>query len=128
MNQEKSCRWNRICQILILLLWLLNPALFPAKNIPNSAKINRIFPDKGMEDRALSLTYLDSPMGEWGAKNLPKSTFLYIDAESVRKNMKIFNSTTANAIQMKHTTIMYLHESVNQKPLRARNLVFRLNF
>ena len=28
---------------------------------------------------------------------------------------------------MKLTTIMYLHESVNRKPLRARNSVFWLN-
>ena len=28
---------------------------------------------------------------------------------------------------MKLTTIIYLHESVNQKPLRAKNSVFRRN-
>ena len=52
----------------------------------------------------------------------------FVDAESVRKALKIFNLTTTNAILMKLTTIMYLHESVNRKALRARNPVFWLNF
>ena len=50
-----------------------------------------------------------------------------MDVESVRKTMKTFNLTTTNAILMKHTTIMYLHESVNLKPLIARNSVFWRN-
>ena len=50
------------------------------------------------------------------------------DAELVRKNLKIFNLTTTNTIMMKLTKIMYLHKSVNQKPLGARNSVFWLNF
>ena len=50
-----------------------------------------------------------------------------MNAESVRKTLKTFNFTTTNAILMKLTTITYLHESVNQKPLRARNSVFWLN-
>ena len=50
-----------------------------------------------------------------------------MNAESVRKNLKTFNLTTTNAILMKLTTIMYLHESVNRKPLRARNSVFWRN-
>ena len=37
---------------------------------------------------------------------------------------KMFNLTTTNAILMKLTTIMYLHESVNRKALRARNSFF----
>ena len=52
----------------------------------------------------------------------------FVDAESVSKTLKIFNSTTANAILMKLTTITYLHESVNRKTLSARNSVFWLNF
>ena len=44
-----------------------------------------------------------------------------MDAQLVWKTLKNFNLTTTNAILMKHTTIMYLHESVNWKPLRARN-------
>ena len=48
-------------------------------------------------------------------------------AESVGKILEIFNLTTTDAIPMNLTTIMYLHESVNRKPLRARNLFFWLN-
>ena len=51
-----------------------------------------------------------------------------LDAESVRKTLKIFNLTTAKALRMKLTTIMYLHESVNRKALRGRKSVFWLNF
>ena len=47
-----------------------------------------------------------------------------MDGESVRKTLKTFNLTNHNAILMKLTTIMYLHESVNRKPLRARNSAF----
>ena len=41
----------------------------------------------------------------------------FVDAESVRKILKIYNLRTANAILMKFSTIMYLHESVNRKAL-----------
>ena len=51
-----------------------------------------------------------------------------MDTESVSKTFKIYSVTITNAILMKLTTIMHLHESVNQKPLEARNLVFWLNF
>ena len=50
-----------------------------------------------------------------------------MNAESVRKTLEIFNLTTTNAILMKLTTIMYLHESVNRKALRIRNSFFWLN-
>ena len=36
-----------------------------------------------------------------------------MDAESVRKTLKIYNLTTANVTLMKPTTIIYLHVSVN---------------
>ena len=39
-------------------------ALFLAKNSPNSAKSNRIFPGKERGDRALILTYFNNPMAE----------------------------------------------------------------
>ena len=42
--------------------------------------------------------------------------------------LKIYNLTITNAILIKLTTIMYLHESVNEKPLRAINSVFYRNF
>ena len=41
-----------------------DPALFPDKNSPNIAKSNRIFPGKGRGDKALILTYLDSPAAD----------------------------------------------------------------
>ena len=50
----------------------------------------------------------------------------FVDAELVRKNLEIFNLTTTNAILIKLTTIMYLHESVNRKALRVRNSFFGL--
>ena len=50
-----------------------------------------------------------------------------MDVESVRKMLEIFNLTTTNAILVKLTTIMYLHESVNRKDFRVRNSFFRLN-
>ena len=43
------------------------------------------------------------------------------------EKLEIFNLTTTNAILMKLTTIIYLHESVNRKALRARNSFFWLN-
>ena len=39
-------------------------ALFPGKNIPNIAKLNRIFPGKRRWDKYFILTYLDSSMAE----------------------------------------------------------------
>ena len=50
----------------------------------------------------------------------------FVDAESVRKILEIFNLTTTNAILMKLTAIMYLYESVNRKALKARNSFFCL--
>ena len=47
------------------------------------------------------------------AQKPPKKGY-FVDAESVRKTLEIVNlTTTANAILMKLTRIMYLHESVN---------------
>ena len=58
----------------------------------------------------------------------PPTKSHFMAAESVRKTLKTFNLTTTNAILMKLSTIiMYLHESINRKPLRARNSVFWRN-
>ena len=43
---------------------ICDPTLFPGKNSPNIAKNNRVLPGKGRGDKALILTYLDSPMVE----------------------------------------------------------------
>ena len=59
------------------------------------------------------------------AQNPPQKGY-FVDADSVRKTLEIFDSTTTDAILMKLTTIMYLHESVNQKDLRARDSFFGL--
>ena len=65
---------------------------------------------------------LDQNRGSKGPETSQEGYFM--GAETVRKTLKTFNLTTTNAILMKLTTIMYLHESVNQKPLRAKNSVF----
>ena len=57
------------------------------------------------------------------AQKPPKKGY-FVDAELVLKMLEIFNLTTTNAILMKLTTIMYLHDSVNRKALRARNSFF----
>ena len=59
------------------------------------------------------------------AQKPPKKDY-FVDADSVRKTLEIFNSTTTNALLMKLTTSMYLHESVNRKALRARDSFFGL--
>ena len=46
------------------------------------------------------------------AQKAPKEGH-FMDAESVRKTLKIYNLTTANAIFMKLTTIMYLSDTFN---------------
>ena len=51
-----------------------------------------------------------------------------MDVESERKTMKTFNLTTTNAILMKLTTIMYLHESVNRKLLEPEIQLFVVMF
>ena len=51
----------------------------------------------------------------------------FMDAESVRKTLKNFSLSTTNVILMKLTRIIYLHKSVNRKPLRARNSIFWRN-
>ena len=56
----------------------------------------------------------------------PKKDY-FVDAKSVRKTLEIFNLTTKNSVQMKLTTIMYLHESVNRKAIRVKNSFFWLN-
>ena len=54
----------------------------------------------------------------------PSKKDYFLDAELLRKILEIFIVTTTNGILMKLTTIMYVHESVNRKALRARNSFF----
>ena len=46
------------------------------------------------------------------AQKRPKKEY-FVDAESVRKTLEIFNLATTDAMLMKLTTITYLHKSVN---------------
>ena len=67
------------------------------------------------------LAILDHIWGNNSLKTSQKGTFhgCWISP----KKLKSFNLTTTNAILMKLTRIMYLHENVTRKPLRARNSV-----
>ena len=67
----------------------------------------------------------DHVWGSKGPKTSEKSYFM--DAELVRKTLKTFNLTTTNPIIRKLITIMYLQNSVNRKPLKAKNSVFWCN-
>ena len=67
---------------------------------------------------------LDHITGGVKAKNLPERD---MDAESVRKTLKISILTATNAILMRLSTIMYLNQSVNLKARRVTNSVFRPN-
>ena len=62
-------------------------------------------------------------LGSKGPKTSQKEPFggCWIGTEN-------FNLATTNAILLKLTTIMYLHESVNRKALRARNSDLWVNF
>ena len=55
------------------------------------------------------------PDNFWGSKGLnpppPPQEGHFMDAESVRKILKIYNFTTTNAILMKLTKVMYLHKT-----------------
>ena len=65
----------------------------------------------------------------WGVRaQKPPKKGSFVDAESVRKILETFNLKITNAILMKLTTIMYLHESVDPKALRARNSFFLAYF
>ena len=74
----------------------------------------------------LRISAISDHIGGVRAQKPPKKGY-FVDAESVRKTLEIFNLTTTNAILMKLTTIMYLHESVNRKAIRVKNSFFWLN-
>ena len=79
--------------------------------------------------RVLPLVRISAILDHIGGVRTQKPSWkgYFVDAESVRKMLEIFNLTTTNAILMKLTTIMYLHESVNRKAPRVRNSFFWLN-
>ena len=90
---QELCGWNRVCQTLILALWLVNPFVFPDKNSPNIA--NRIFPGKGRGDKALILTNLDSQRLRFF-----HTSVYFMSLRFTLKRFKIFNLTTTSAILM----------------------------
>ena len=67
------------------------------------------------------------PIGGLRAQKPHKKGY-FVDAESVHETLEVFNLTTANTVPMKLTTIMFLHESVNQKALRVRKSFFFHSF
>ena len=96
----------------------LGPSLFhkysnPSKNFQTVFLFARVLP------LVKNSAILDH-VGGVRAQKPPKKDY-FVDAESVR-----ICDTDTNAILMKLTTIMYLHESVNRKALRARNSFFGL--
>ena len=100
------------------------PSLFHKNSSPS-----KVFQTNFLFARALPLVRISAILDYiWGSKGPNASQKRPLDAESVRKTLKIFNLTTTNAILTKLTTIMYLHENVNRNALRARNSVFWLNF
>ena len=65
-------------------------------------------------------------IGEVRTQKPPEKGY-FVDVASVHKNLETFNLKTTNAILMRLTTIMCLHDNVNCKALTARNSFFWLN-
>ena len=107
-------RWLKVGPKVVTL----GPSLFYKYQDPS-----RIFQTVFFFARVLTLVrisaILDNIEGARAPK--PRKNGYFVDADSVRKTLEIFNSTTTNAILIKLTTIMYLHESVNRKAVRIRN-------
>ena len=97
---------------------ILGPSLFhkysnTLKRFSNSVLFARLLP-------LVRISAMFDHTGGVKAQKPPKKDY-FLDAELVRKILEIFIVTTTNGILMKLTTIMYVHESVNRKALRARN-------
>ena len=106
-------------KVLILRPSLFHKYLNPSKNFQAMFLFASILP------LAKMLAILDH-IGGVRTHKPPKKDY-FVDAKSVRKTLEIFNLTTKNSIQMKLTTIIYLHESVNRKAIRVKNSFFWLN-
>ena len=92
----------------------LSPSLFHKNLNPSNS-----FQTKFLYARVLPLV---RNIGVWAQK--PPKQGHFMDVELVSKTLKTFKLAATNAILMKLITNMYRRESVNRKPLRARNLVF----
>ena len=101
----------------------LGPHLFhkysnPSKNFQTVFLLARVLP---LVKISAILTHTEGVRAQ-----KPTEKYYFVDAEAIRKTLKIFNLTTTNAILTRLTTIIYLHESVNRKAFRARNSFFGL--
>ena len=102
-------------KVLTLRRSVFHKYLNPSKNFQTLFLFARVLP-------LVRISVILEHIGEVRAQKPPKKGY-FLDAESVRKTLEIFNLTTTNAILMKLTTIMYLHESVNRKAHRSRNSI-----
>ena len=125
---QEPCGWNSICQILILPLWIVTPLCFLVKLPQILQKVIVFFPETGGEIKTLfwhiwiaqwlkffrSTTYffwvltIFKRESQRGLKVGPK--VLTLGPSLFHKYSKL-DYITANAILMKLTTIMFLHES-----------------
>ena len=125
---QEPCGWNSICQILILLLWLVTPACFLVKLPQILQKVIVFFPERGGEIKTLfwhiwtaqwlkffrTTTYFFSILtifkreSQRGLKVGPK--VLTLGPSIFHKNSKL-DYTTANVILMKLIKTKFLHES-----------------
>ena len=64
--------------------------------------LEHYFYGKSQQDRTI--------FGELGPKKTPKMT-QFMDATLPQKHLEIYNLTVTNAMKMKLTTIVYLHET-----------------
>ena len=113
-------RWVKVGpKLLTLGSFLFHESSNPSKTFQTGFLLAKVLP------LVRILAKLDH-IGGVRVQKSPKKSY-FVDTELVRKTLEIFNLMTANTILMKLTTIMYPHESVNWKVLRARNSFFWLN-
>ena len=125
---QEPCGWNSICQNLILPLWLVTPPCFMVKLPQILQKVIVFFPERGGEIKTSfwhiwiaqwlkffhTTTYFFSILtifkreSERGLKAGPK--VLTLGPSLFHKYSKL-DYTTTNAILMKLTKIMFLHDS-----------------
>ena len=162
---QESCELKRLCDSLIMTIWLVTLSCFLSKTAQIVQKVILFFPERGEEiepwfwhiliaqwliffrSAANIFWFWPSSGGNRGSKLDQKCKF-WVRPFSVKTQIfqNIFkqcfcllvyylwwefqqNWTIFGGVRVQNsTTIMYLQESVNQKPLKARNSVFGLNF
>ena len=126
---QEPCEWNSICQILILPLWLVTPPCFLIKLPQILQKVIVFFLERERWNKDFILTYLDSSIAEvFPHYYLFFFDFVHLQEGKSKRGLKVgpkvltlgpslfhkyskLHYTTANAILMKLTKIMFLHES-----------------